>query len=282
MAPAREFVVEPGQRTRLNRRHFLRTTAALAGGAAMASTFPHSVTAQPDSCDLRAKNGNNYITSIKDQGACHSCTAFGVLAAIEGSYHLQNRMPIGGAIRELDLSERDLFNNAAPSPGDCNIDHWWPKSALQYCIDTGVQQEPPSTLFRIARKEQLVTGINPDDTITAMKNWLSDDSGGPLIAVMVEYDDFLSFGLNRGPGTGDVDDVYDPGWDRPKRPRLLGGHVMAIVGYKDLHNDRYWICKNSWYINGTDPWNRNGYVWVKMKGRSYIDRIDVWGVKINP
>jgi len=117
--------------------------------------------------------------------------------------------------------------------------------------------------------------------MTAIKSWISNDSGGPVTAVMVEFDDFLAFGANRGTGTNDVTDVYDPGWDpHAPRPRLIGGHVISIVGYEDSHNGRYWICKNSWYVNNTQPWNRNGYVRIKMKGLAYIDRIDVWGVKV--
>lgn len=280
----RGSAVGPAQSTNANRRRFLKTTAALATGLAVGSIVPRQLSAAPpNSCDLRAKNGNNYVTSVKDQGACHSCTAYGVLATIEGSYHLQKRKPIGAANPELNLSEDDLFAKAPPLPRDCNIDHWWPRNALEYCIATGVQGDPATkTLFKIASKQQLVAR-NPQDTIEAMKAWISDDNGGPVTAVMIEYDDFLTFGGSRS-GTTEVTDVYEPGWDpdpHAPRPRLLGGHVMSIVGYEDLHNGKYWICKNSWYIGGTQPWNGNGYVRIKMKGLSYIDRIDVWGVKLS-
>jgi hypothetical protein len=268
-----------------HRRRFLQTSALLASGLAVESIVPGQLAAAPPplptAVDLRAKNGNKYITSVKDQGACHSCTAFGVIATIEGSYHLQKHKPIGAANPELNLSEADLFAKAPPLPRDCNIDHWWPRTALDYCIATGVPQKPATpTLFKIATKQQLVAS-NPEDTITAMKAWIADDNGGPVTAVMVEFDDFLAFGVNRGTGTNDVTDVYDPGWDpHAPRPRLLGGHVISIVGYEDSHNGRYWICKNSWFVNNTQPWNRNGYVRIKMKGLAYLDRIDVWGVKI--
>ena len=277
--------VDRGQ-ANAQRRSFLKTSALLASGLAVESIVPEQLAAAsptlPTSVDLRAKNGNRYITSVKNQGACHSCTAFGVIATIEGSYHLQKQKPIGTANPELNLSEADLFTSKAPPlPRNCNIDHWWPRNALDYCITTGVQQNPATSApFKIADKRQLVAS-NPEDTITAMKSWISNDSGGPVTAVMVEFDDFLAFGANRGTGTNDVTDVYDPGWDpHAPRPRLIGGHVISIVGYEDSHNGRYWICKNSWYVNNTQPWNRNGYVRIKMKGLAYIDRIDVWGVKV--
>jgi hypothetical protein len=268
-----------------NRRDFLKTSAAIATGVAVGSIVPGRVSAAtpataPDFFDLRAQK---CITSIKDQGTCHSCTAFGVVATIEGSHHWQKNLPLP-ANPELNLSEADLFGHAAPGPGDCNIDHWWPQGALEYCKNTGVLRDPVTPdKYKIASMQQLVV----DDvgaTITAMKNWISDQNnkGGPLIAVMVEYDDFLRFGLNRTPGT-DVTQVYKPGWETgPVKPRLLGGHVVSIVGYEDHANAKYWICKNSWVIAQDEPWNGNGFVRIEMRGRTFIDRIDVWGVKVSP
>src|SRR5215510_10865674 len=130
---------DPVQRIDPNRRHFLKNSAIFASGIAVGSLIPSAASAA-DSFDLRARLGNNYITSIKDQGSCHSCTAFGVLATIEGSHHWQRNLPIG-ANAELNLSENDLFNNGPPG-GDCNIDHWWPRTALDYCTYPGVQQDP--------------------------------------------------------------------------------------------------------------------------------------------
>jgi Papain family cysteine protease/TAT (twin-arginine translocation) pathway signal sequence len=271
-----------GRGTDPNRRDFLKTSAAIATGVAVGSMLPGPASAATpatgpqDFFDLRAQN---CITSIKDQGACHSCTAFGVIATIEGSHHWQKNSPISTTNPGLDLSEADLFVHG---PADCNVDHWWPKGALEYCKNTGVLREPPTTdTYKIADMQQLVV----DDvtaTITAMKNWISDTTNkrGPLVAVMVEYDDFLRFGLNRTTGT-DVTDVYKPGWETGNiKPVLLGGHVVSIVGYEDRANANYWICKNSWFIDTNEPWNGNGFVRIQMRGRSYIERINVWGVKV--
>jgi C1A family cysteine protease len=276
------------QRTDPTRRRFLKNSAIFASGVAVGSIAPGVALAAPpvgppDAFDLRARLGMNYITSIKDQGSCHSCTAFGVLATIEGSHHWQKNLPIGGSNQELNLSEDDLFNNGTPA-GNCNIDHWWPRTALDYCTFPGVEQVPATQPYQIRSRQQLVGG-DVEDTITRMKTWISDENnkGGPLIAVMIEYDDFLRFGANRTPGPTDVTDVYEAGWERgpcTSKPIILGGHVVSIVGYEDLANSRYWICKNSWYVNEVQPWNGNGYVRIKMKGDSYIDRIDVWGVKV--
>jgi C1A family cysteine protease len=259
-----------------DRRQFLQVAGALAGGLAVGSTVSQKVSAAPPpSFDLRkATNGANYITSVKDQGLCHTCTAFGVIAAIEGSYHWQKKKAITAANPELDLSENDLFySNAPPMPRPCDVDHWWPRYAVEYCKAHGVKREPDNgTLFNIATATQLVTSNKPQDNIDAIKAWISSDNGGPVATVMVEFADFGLFGENRT-GTGDVTDVYEP----KGPPRIVGGHVLCIVGY----GPNYWICKNSWSsqtIGG--PWNQNGYVRIKMNGRTSIDQIDAWGVQI--
>jgi Papain family cysteine protease/TAT (twin-arginine translocation) pathway signal sequence len=263
-----------------NRRDFLKTSAVLATGVAVGSISPASAATPASAPDFFNLRSQNCITSIKDQGACHSCTAFGVVATIEGSHHWQRNRPIP-ANPELDLSEVDLFAKAAPGPGDCNLDHWWPQGALDYCQNTGVLLQGSTTdRYKIASVQQLVEN-DIDLTIEKMKNWISNttNKGGPLVAVMVEYDDFLRFGLNRTPGT-EVTKSYEVGWETgPVKPRLLGGHVVSIVGYEDRANAKYWICKNSWVIARDEPWNGDGFVRVKMRDRSYID---VWGVKVLP
>jgi len=258
-----------------DRRRFLQTAGVLAGGLAVGTASEKVSAAPPPSFDLRkATNGANYITSVKDQGLCHTCTAFGVVATIEGAYHWQKKKAITQANPELDLSENDLFySNAPPLPRPCDVDHWWPRYALDYCKATGVKREPDNgTAFKIATATQLVTSNKPQDNVDAIKAWISSDTGGPVAAVMIEFADFGLFGENRT-GTGDVTDVYEP----KGPPRIVGGHVLCIVGY----GPNYWICKNSW-SSQTDGGlrNQNGYVRIKMSGRTCIDQSEAWGVRI--
>jgi len=270
----KQFTQDLGQKLNPDRRYFLKTAGVLAGGAAVGSIVSEQASAAPPpTFDLRDRNGN-FITSWKDQGRCHTCTAFGVIAAIEGSYHWQKKKAITAANPELDLSENDLFNsNAPPLPRPCDVDHWWPRYALEYCKTAGVKREPDNgTLFKIAMATQLVTSNKPQDNIDAIKTWISSANGGPVAAVMVEFADFGLFGENRS-GAGDVTDVYEP----KGPPNIVGGHVLCIVGY----GANYWICKNSWRSQTTGgPWNQNGYVRIKMNGRTCIDQTNVWGVQI--
>src|SRR5262249_39421855 len=119
---------------------------------------------------------------------------------------------------------------------------------------------------------QLVASNKPQDKSDAIKAWISSDTGGPVAAVMIELADFGLFGENRT-GTRDVSDVYAP----KGRLRIAGGHVLCIVGY----GPNYWICKNSWsYQTVGGPWNQNGYVRIKMSGRTSIDQIEAWVIQI--
>src|SRR4030095_9490042 len=59
----------------------------------------------PANFDLRNVNGQNFITSVKDQGGCGSCVAFGSVATVEGTIRRQR----GDPNLVIDLSEAELF-----------------------------------------------------------------------------------------------------------------------------------------------------------------------------
>jgi len=69
--------------------------------------------AVPPSFDWRNQGGQNYITSVKDQGACGSCVAFGTTAAVEGTLRVQSH----NAGLAVDLSEASLFYCIGSSQG---------------------------------------------------------------------------------------------------------------------------------------------------------------------
>ena len=59
----------------------------------------------PASYDLRNVGGKNFITSVKDQGDCGSCVAFGVCATIEGTVRKSKDDPAFA----VDLSEARIY-----------------------------------------------------------------------------------------------------------------------------------------------------------------------------
>jgi hypothetical protein len=293
-----------------HRRRFLQTATAAAGGALL----PQSVWAQTAQVrpaatpyDLRDDGGKNYITAVKDQEdpvPCNACTAFAVAAAVEGTFNKKNLIsgtptaPPPGP----DLDEMEFFLRQSTGPDDigsggCGTSHWWPKYALARCQAAGMKQQGATQPLKILGftnllSESLSTARqNLKKTQDDMKCWIR--SKGPVVAVIVQYEDLYAWGKawnEQHPGTANTN-AYAPGkflslcagaTPPRKRPRIdiVGGHVVAIVGYD---NDN-WICKNSW---GSD-WNGDGYVLIEQTGPGgtghlgvdscYIDLIDVWGV----
>ncbi len=187
-------------------------------------------------CDLRDRAGANFITEVRDQGACGSCVAFGACAAVEGTARLERNDPT----LDIDLSEAHLFYCSAAAQGrTCGGETggWYPKEALATFQSEGV---PDETCFPYTPGDQpcaacadwparatFITNWVALDTPEAMKDWIC--SHGPTIASMRVYEDFQHY----------VGRIYTHVAGEP-----VGGHCICIVGYDEAA--RYWIVKNSW------------------------------------
>jgi C1A family cysteine protease len=250
------------QRDSLTRRYVIRGAAAFATGIAAQTLLVREASA------ANYMTPANLLTPVKNQHKCNACTAFAVVAAIETTYYRKYPPAAGKDI--LNLSESQLFFAAGPKAA-CEATHWWPEDALGYCLKVGLAREDQENfvddqnkLLKINKASRL---IRPKlkDTQDEMRAWIS--STGPVIAVMAEYSDF--FGYNGGAT------AYYPG-SGGGTPWLVGGHVLAIVGYDDMN--KCWTCKNSY----GKTWNGNGYVNIAYGGSAsddaLIDQIDVWGV----
>lgn len=217
----------------------------------------------PKSFSWLDKGGNDYMTPVKNQGFCSSCTAFGSLAAAEVIGKLRHKT-------ELNLSEGQLFfKSPGFGPGSSNDKHncltgWYVDEALDYLQSTGVvsEEEFPYNLEDKKRElpngwENRVTKITGYKKLTdhkAMKSWIHTKS--PLIAGMSLHADILLYG--RG--------IYSPVLGHE-----VGGHCVCVVGYSDDYGA--WLCKNSWSNN----WGENGYFWIKY-GECGIDA-EMWGIE---
>ena len=67
----------------------------------------------PTSLDWRDKDGQNYVTSVKDQGSCGSCWTFAGAAASESYLIIAGTQDI-----DIDFSEQYLLE--CTSESDCN------------------------------------------------------------------------------------------------------------------------------------------------------------------
>ena len=189
--------------------------------------------------DWRAEDGQNWVTSVKNQGGCGSCVAFGAVGALEGQLKIQ----MDDASWNPDLSEQHLFSCGG---GKCSMG-WYLSAALNRLQQYGTPDEAcapyrgsdvacstscsdwQSRAYKVESWYWLST--NPESLEAALQN-------GPLLARFDVYSDFFS---------------YRSGIYHHTSGSLAGGHAIAIVGYDSV--ERYWIVKNSWGAS----WGENGY-----------------------
>jgi len=194
----------------------------------------------PAQLDWRSYNGNNYVTPVKEQGACSDCWSFATTAALESNKLISSNTP--GVF--IDLSEQTL--NSCSGAGSCNggyID-----AAANFLRDIGLPLEScnPYTatdgMCSVSCSDWLtnpykISGwykVNPD--VEAIKYSLYNY--GPVVALMAVYTDFYYY------STG----VYEKSWGS-----FEGYHAVLIVGYDDV--EQCFIIKDSW---GED-WGDAGY-----------------------
>jgi C1A family cysteine protease len=216
----------------------------------------------PAAYDLRNVGGQNFTSPIRDQGSCGSCVAFGTVAALEGTYRVQQNNPN----LTVDLSEAHLFYCLGRALGITCESGWLPDAALTACRDTGVADDAcypyaagdQDCSGRCADWETRVTKITGFQQLAAradMKAWLS--TTGPLTACFVVFADFWN---------------YTGGVYRHVTGEAEGGHAISIIGYDD--GQSCWICRNSW---GTG-WGESGFFRIAY-GECEIDTWQVCGVQ---
>ena len=210
--------------------------AAFQSGAAAAGGI-----SAPASFDWRNVGGQNYVTSIKDQGGCGSCVAFGVTAAVESKIKI-----VRGSGYPVDLSEAQLFYCIARSQGrTCGPPQatagWWPEPAMIGYRDIGITDEAcypyiagdqncTGLCSDWANRVTKITGYTKLSNIADMKNWIA--TNGPVETCFSVYSDFFSLKSGVYKKTSDV---------------FKGGHCVCVIGYDDVQG--CWICKNQWGTN---------------------------------
>ncbi len=198
----------------------------------------------PTQWDWRDVMGQNWLTPVRAQDSCGSCTAFGFASVFESQLKIDSRWSWWNPL----ISVQSLF---ACGGGDC-VTGWGMGEALEFSQSQGVVDEDCSPYVAASgpdycrhcgdhKKRRIF--LNDFSRITsgvvdqgAIKRALMD---GPVWTRMVIYDDFRwhRFGVYRHNGVGAPGD----------------GHTLAIVGYDDRRKS--WIVKNSW----GEHWGERGY-----------------------
>lgn len=208
----------------------------------------------PDNFDWRepSKNyiGRKCTSSVKDQGSCGSCWAFGTVGPLESAILIREAV-------EEDLSEQWLVSCNTKGYG-CSGGWWahdWHAGRAGKCGGTGAVYET-------------------DFPYTATTGSCGNDY--PHVFLV---DDWQYVGSSNGvPGTGAIKQaIYDygpvsaavtatnawPNYNGGIWSENVGGnvnHAIVIVGWDDdMGSDGVWIIKNSW---GED-WGDQGYMYIE-------------------
>lgn len=254
------------------------------------SEFDTVSSAPPDSWDWRNKDGKDYTTSVKDQGGCGSCYAFGVIGALEGAYKVQKNKPNAN----IDLSEQfmvscgyscyhgsiydgQVMNGCGGATFDLSVDFISRHGAIpeeKFNYDSGEgefpscssQDKADSWRNNLIKANWGKVGGDFDNKKDKLVSY------GPLVTRMSVYEDFC--------GRTEDGESFSPSYPNEnvwrdnvyyqKEGGSLGSHMVVIVGYKDDESypgGGYWICKNSWSAD----WGLDGFFKIAY-GECGIDR----------
>lgn len=186
------------------------------------------------SFNWRNKNGQNWMTPVKNQDGLGSCGSFAKIGVVEAKYNIQENNPA----LDKNLSEQDLVN-CAGLPGT------W-----TYIKNAGVAEEPC-----VPYKNPPVVGPCPAvcDDSSSKKLWKITDSffASKAGIAQIKYDL-----INHGPLYVGINITS---WSAITYTCSSANeeHYVVLVGYDDAQG--VWIAKNSWGAG----FEMNGYFYIK-------------------
>jgi len=231
----------------------LRTGAILSDEAIKASpgkTLP--VSGLPIRFDWRT---SGMVTSVKNQGSCGSCWAFGTIAQLESVIEIYNNRPN----QNIDLSEQYLVSCVDCTPscpsgitcGGCN--GCYVPNSYNFLVNIGTTDENSDPYQAVngtcpGSSPPIVAKLSRWDPVTQSADQLK--AAVSLHPITVAFDVYNDFYYYKG-------GVYEH-----VTGNLVGGHAVCIVGwddnppkYKGKAQKPCFIVKNSWGTN----WGEGGF-----------------------
>jgi putative hemolysin len=210
----------------------------------------------PSSFDWRDQGGENWMTSVKDQGSCGSCWAFSAVGVVEGTYNIES----GNPDLDLNLSEEYLVSDCYAMGAYGNCCGGMHEDALEFVRDSGI---PDDVCMPYVDGSSCTCSSSCDSNCTygtsgacsdatcsdRCSDWqdrtVTIDAVAPVPSGQIKQ-----YLVDKGPlsvamgvgtaygGAFDAQGVYRCASDSG------ANHAVIIAGYSDVGG--YWIVKNSW------------------------------------
>jgi Papain family cysteine protease len=223
------------------------------------------------SVDWRNRFGWNWISSVRNQGGCESCWAFGMTGLYEAMVRIEQcmwcrrsegdiRNGVGKQCWDLgNLGEAATFvQNYGIADPDCFP---YTEAAAIYSSEEGKGALPLSPTSDRAGRTVRAPATTTITDVTQKKNWI--DTVGPMAMMFNPPVDF---------------DAYGGGVYIPTTNVTGGAHCLLVVGFNDDAPQPYWIVKNSW---GTG-WGMGGFAYIGYAG-NLLEPLGFVGVRgLNP
>ncbi len=226
-------------------------------------------TTLPAVYDLRDEGG---VTSVKNQGSCGSCWAFGTYASIESMWLMQD-------LGVFDLSENNLKHGHGFE--------WGPCSGGNADLSTAYLSRGAGPVSE-ADDPYSDTGGSYIDSLTpvayvSQARWLPKDN--TLIKQAVHEHGAVYTTLHvADPYSGEsMDDYMNPDYTFYYDGNLSPNHAVTIVGWDDnktvarAPGNGAWIIKNSW----GPSWGEDGYFYVSYYDTKINSSVAYWPERLD-
>jgi cathepsin C len=234
----------------------------------------------PKEWDWRNVSGVNYVSPVRDQGGCGSCYTFATLAALESRIRILTNNKEQVILAPQDIVSCCTYNQ------NCS-------GGFPYLVGKHVQDFTlvPEECFKYEQSPSVPCSkkcTNPRLKVTIKRNsygyiggfyGASNDEtmmreiykNGPIPVSYLIYSDFKYY--KKGIYSNVKAELVD------RKAHLINDfeattHSVAIVGWGEENDVKYWIAKNSW----GDFWGEKGYFKIKRG----VDEAAIEAQAVNP